>query len=403
MCLYEKKIQNIKYQPNKKNGGNAPPIKDLRLNTIKAPCGWCAECRKKLANDWRIRLTEEIKDDKRAIFVTLSFSPESISKIETEIYTKKWRGYETTDGAIYLDVNDLAAYAVRMWSERWRKYEKKAPKHFLVTELGHKNSERIHLHGLIWGERNMIEKTWKYGNTYLGEWVDERTVNYIVKYITKVDETHKGYKQRTFTSKKMGINYINKHKNNHKYQEEKTRTYYKTSNGGKLGLPRYYKEKLWTEEEREKLWLYELDKNQIKIGKETYDKNKYTDDELKEKIKTERRNSERAGYGTPMNNGIKWIITEEMKKKGKINKIKSLQKIEKRYTLEEWTSEENGDKTSEVKQKKLGQYINNTTDAQRKYNELLIEADSKGVSVRILRLMKEGIIDENFIDKYVDK
>lgn len=109
-------MKNIKYLPNKKNNGNAPPCEDLRLTTISAPCGWCEECRK-TANDWRIRLIEEIKEDNNCTYVTLSFSPESISQLESDIYLKGWRGYETEDGEVNCDVNDLAAYAVRMWSK----------------------------------------------------------------------------------------------------------------------------------------------------------------------------------------------------------------------------------------------------------------------------------------------
>lgn len=65
----------------------------------------------------------------------------------------------------------------------------------------------------------------------LGTWVDERTINYIIKYITKVDKKHKGYKQRTFVSKGLGAAYIEKNKKKHQFNGEDTITYYKTSNG----------------------------------------------------------------------------------------------------------------------------------------------------------------------------
>ena len=104
-----------------------------------------------------------------------------------------------------------------MYTERWRKKYKKAQRHWFITELGHKNSERIHLHGIIWNTTNTsrkefkkdIAEKWQYGNVYIGEYVNEKTINYITKYITKLDNFHKGYKQKITTSKKIGQTYIN--------------------------------------------------------------------------------------------------------------------------------------------------------------------------------------------------
>ena len=39
MCLYPKLIKNRKYIANKKNGGNIPPVYDLRVLTV--PIGCC--------------------------------------------------------------------------------------------------------------------------------------------------------------------------------------------------------------------------------------------------------------------------------------------------------------------------------------------------------------------------
>ena len=100
-----------------------------------------------------------------------------------------------------------------------------------------------------------------------------------------------------------------------------------------------------------------------------------------------------------MNSGYKYIVTEEMKKQGKVNQVKSIQRIEKRDVLKICENEETNDKSTKTQYKKFGHYKNNTTKAQRDYNELLDEADSKGVSVRVLRLIKAGIIVDNFVDK----
>ncbi len=104
-------------------------------------CGRCMECRKQKAREWAVRLQEEIKINKNAKFVTLTFSDEAISKIEEEI--KGLTGYERD--------NEVATRAVRKYLERWRKKYKKSQRHWLVTELGQTKTERVHIHGLMWG------------------------------------------------------------------------------------------------------------------------------------------------------------------------------------------------------------------------------------------------------------
>ena len=73
MCLYPKTILNKKYLPNKKNKYNPEKCTDERKRYITADCGYCWQCRKKKANDWKVRLNEEIRTNKDAYFVTLTF------------------------------------------------------------------------------------------------------------------------------------------------------------------------------------------------------------------------------------------------------------------------------------------------------------------------------------------
>lgn len=405
MCIYERKLKNIKYLPNKKNNGIPPYLEDKRLEYITTNCGWCKECRAKIANDWKIRLTEEIKFDKTANFVTLTFAPESLVKLESVMHIKKWRGIENEDGELLTDVNLLAAYAVRMWSERWRKHMKKAPKHWLITELGHNQSERIHLHGLIWGDVKLIEKTWQYGQIYCGQWVDERTINYITKYVTKLDNDHKGYKQRIMTSKGIGKNYVIEKENYHQFKGENTIKKYKSSNGREMSLPRYYKQKLWNEEEREELWKLELEKPFIYVGGEKIDKSKIDIDTFNKKLETIRKYNKLTGYGDNTTVNKTYVITELMRKKH--DEIKDYRKDklvteETRRNIESIIESKKTDtvsKANNVSTIIYGKYIGTTTEAQRNYNDLLEEANAKKISIRTLRLIKAGIIVNNSVEK----
>lgn len=257
MCLYPRLIKNKKYIATKKNGGVIPAVIDNRTKAVPVGCGSCIECRKQKKREWQIRLFEEIKHDKNGIMVTLTFSNEALK----ELQNIEDKGYERD--------NNIAKKAVRRFLERWRKKHKKSVKHWLTTEIGGKGQEHIHLHGIIWTEHiEDIDTIWKYGFTKIGDgkgkgYVNEKTINYISKYVTKKDLIHKEYKPIILTSAGIGKGYINNERNinENKFREDKTKDYYVTKQGFKLALPKYYRNHIYNDEEREMLWIDKLDQN----------------------------------------------------------------------------------------------------------------------------------------------
>jgi hypothetical protein len=299
MCLYPKLIKNRKYISNKKNGGNIPPVTDNRVLLVPVGCQKCIECKKQKARNWQVRLHEEIRHSKNGKFVTLTFSNESIAKLAEEI--KGISGYN-------LD-NEIATLATRRFLERWRKKYKKSVKHWLVTELGGNGTENIHLHGIIWTNESAetINKIWKYGFTWIGDkqnggYVNEKTINYIVKYVNKTDEKHKEYNSKILTSAGIGRNYIQRQDaETNKYKGEKTKETYTTRNGVKLALPIYYRNQIYTEEEKEKLWLNKLDKEIRYICGEKIDISKGEENYYKG-LEYYRKLNKRLGYGDDSKN-----------------------------------------------------------------------------------------------------
>lgn len=295
MCLYPKIIKNRKYIPNKKNNGIAPTVKDKRTLYVPVGCGKCMECKKQKARSWSVRLQEEIKTNKNGKFVTLTFSDEAIKKYSKKINTLE--GYERE--------NEIATIAIRRFLENWRYKHKKSVKHWLVTELGHEGTENIHLHGIIWTDNTEeIERTWKKnGYVWIGEYVNEKTINYIVKYVNKPDEKHKEFNSKILTSSGIGKNYINTtNAKLNKYKEKNTKETYITRNGIKLNLPIYYRNKIYTEEEREKLWIEKLDKNIRYINGEKIKINK-NEEEYFKALEYHRKINKKLKYG---NNEINW-------------------------------------------------------------------------------------------------
>ena len=199
------------------------------------------------ARNWNIRLYEEIKTNTNGKFVTLTFNNESLNKFRKELNT--------------VDDNKIATRAVYLYNNRYRKKYKKALRHWLITEKGHQNTERIHLHGIIFTDNiHEIESMWSYGWVYIGNYCNEQTINYIIKYVTKIDTVHPDFKGKILCSPGIGRTYIQDNKAlNNIYKEKDTNDNYVTKNGKKLPLPIYYKNKLYTEKERNQLWSNKLD------------------------------------------------------------------------------------------------------------------------------------------------
>lgn len=297
MCLYSKLVRNPKYISNKKNGGVVPAINDIRVKAIPIKCGSCMECMRAKAREWKIRLSEEIKDNpQNGIMVTLTFSNESYAKLAQRVPNKK--GYE-------LD-NTIATKAVRLFTERWRKKYKKAIRHWLVTELGHTGTEHIHLHGIIWtnvkNAREEINKYWQYGWIYTNNekkgYITNKTINYYVKYIHKQDLDHLNYIPIILTSKGIGKGYISKGRHiGNVFRGENTQDYYRDERGYKLPLPIYYRNNIYTEEQRELLWIYKLNEEKRYILGQEIDMSNGIE-KFYQILKEARKKSKRLGYPT---------------------------------------------------------------------------------------------------------
>lgn len=300
MCLYPTLIINKKYTVTKKNGGNVPPLPDGRVKYCPIGCQKCIECRSQKSREWMVRLSEEIRANKNGKFVTLTFSNESIAKINEEINTIE-DNLEITRSDGYERDNKISTYAIRHFLENWRSKHKKSIRHWFITELGQNGTENIHIHGIIWSDHKWeeIKSKWIYGFADAGTYVNERTISYITKYITKMDFKHKNYLPKIMCSKGIGGNYIQRADAiNNKYQEGKTREYYKSRSGHKISLPIYYRNKIYSEQEKEKLWIEKLDKNVRWVRGEKIDISK-SEKEYYKILEWHQKINKQLGYGSP--------------------------------------------------------------------------------------------------------
>jgi len=315
-------MPNPKYRPNKKNGYQPPHMEDIRVGLVPIGCGLCMECMKKRANEWRVRLNEEIKNSKNGLFVTLTLSNESYASLAKEC-----------KGDAYVLENEIATLAVRRFLERWRKKYKKYPqKHWLITELGGKGTENIHLHGIIWDEKEKlknINEIWKYGFTWEGykkngttiNYLSEATSAYITKYMTKTDPKHKYFKPKVLASKGVGRpSEKSEIYERNKYNGEKTRTTIISKTGHKMAMPIYWRNKVYTEEEREKLWIKKIEENTRYVGGEKIRADK--EKNYNELVRYYRKLNNEMGYGAPDN----YDAMEYEKQRKRINAEKRIEK-----------------------------------------------------------------------------
>ena len=302
MCLYPQYFKNPKYLPNKKNKGKPPVCLDRRLYYIPAKCGCCIECRKEKQREWRVRLEEELRSN-FGYFTTLTISPEGIKKIEKKTGLK-WEE----------NPNEIATKALRLFLERARKETGKSIRHWCVTELGEKK-DRIHLHGIFFGQKSaeLIKKHWKYGFVFIGGYCNSRSVNYMTKYMLKVDIKHPEFKQIVLASPGIGAGYIDRldylwQKQNYKKIEVATYTF---RNGVKMAMPKYYKDKIFSEKEKEVMWINNLDRGLLWIYGEKVKANDWkTIDNL-------RRYWQKYGRDVMGDNPIAWNAMKERRKEEK--------------------------------------------------------------------------------------
>lgn len=301
---------------------------DERVKTVPVGCGKCIECRKQKAREWKLRLLEDIKYHPDCKFVTLTFSNENLKKLEIEVGEEVIKNLEkirknatnlTAKRQNYLETKEIqklegyaldnatATIAVKRWRERWRKKYKKTIRHWLVTELGHKNTERLHLHGIVWSkDLEEVERIWQYGHVWKGEerngklinYVNNETINYCTKYVMKMDADHPMYKSKILTSPGIGADYIKSlEAKKHKFAESDTIEYYETEEGHRIAMPIYWRNKLYTESEREALWLHKLDKNERYICGEKINLNEKNISEYYKLLDYHRKRNATLGYG----------------------------------------------------------------------------------------------------------
>lgn len=258
MCYFPEKIYNKRFLPTRKNHFHPERCYDERMRYIEVECGHCFECRKKKRNQWRLRNFEELRKTKHAIFFTGTLSPKRYE------YLCEHYGFKENEE------NLIITKELRLFLERIRKSCGHSIRHWCVTEKGHQNTRRIHLHGIFYLPKGMRYKkmlgllynNWIGGYCYYGKYVNNKTINYITKYMTKEDRDNPDYQAIILCTKGIGKEYVKRCGWRHKWQgaEKTADNYYDEKTGKYYPLPRYWREKVFEQWQRDELLLNRLDK-----------------------------------------------------------------------------------------------------------------------------------------------
>ena len=108
MCPYPKIIKNPRYKATKKNNGIVPICNDKRKEFIPIGCGKCMVCMQQRAREWKYRIIEDLKVHKNAKFITLTFSPAALKKLNGEKIRKL---NENTKEIEEINISELKGYA----------------------------------------------------------------------------------------------------------------------------------------------------------------------------------------------------------------------------------------------------------------------------------------------------
>lgn len=224
------------------------------------PCGKCQACYIRRCQEWTVRLLEEDLVAKSSYFVTFTYDNDHI--------------HITPKGFATLNPTDLVLYFKRL-RKAHSKSERSYIRYYAVGEYGSRTN-RPHYHALIFNaDPELIEKKWSHGGTarmhyrdakpigqvHFGA-VESASVGYCLKYMCKVSKIglyHWDDRLPAFArmSKGLGSSYIEKMIFWHR-DDILNRMYIPLKDGGKVSMPRYYKERIYFNTEREDIGWHAL-------------------------------------------------------------------------------------------------------------------------------------------------
>lgn len=215
---------------------------------ITVPCGKCAACIVSSANEWRVRLQEELAASSTAYFVTLTYD-------DSHLFFQKCA---VSDG-VSASLPVVSKYDIQCFFKRLRKHLKGTKiRYFLVSEYG-PSTLRPHYHCIIFNlprksldsfsdcalQNKELRRIWNNGNVLVDP-VTFGRISYVTKYICSVTNLPE-YLPRPFRlmSRRpaIGSTYL-LNKSRIEWHRSTLSNFYPFGNS-KQRLPRYYRDRIF--------------------------------------------------------------------------------------------------------------------------------------------------------------
>lgn len=205
------------------------------------PCNRCPKCIARRTSAWSFRLMQEERQSSSAHFITLTYDTRFVPINNT--------------GLLDLQKRDLQLFFKRLRKSQSDNRTSNI-KYYAVGEYGGE-TQRPHYHAIIFNAQlELIQPAWPLGNIFNGEkGVTGASVGYTLKYMCKNKKQQKWWlagRQKEFgvMSKGLGVSYLNKENADWHLADPEKRMYCNLTDGKKISMPRYYKDKLYYEQER---------------------------------------------------------------------------------------------------------------------------------------------------------
>lgn len=259
---------------------------------VSVPCGKCPACRQRRASQWSFRLQQELKVSISSLFLTLTYEPAyapvsdngflTLSKRHVQSFFKRLRNENCTCAySAYRKGTLKRKKAKSVFSKI--KVGNQTPKctcpkirYYAVGEYG-TNTGRPHYHIILFNAQlSACAKAWHLGQIHQGT-VTRNSIGYTLKYISK-DAIHPDryntfddrIPQFSLMSKGLGKSYLKSRQIQFHRADLYKRLYVRHTEGFKVSIPRYYKERIYTEIELKQIALY-WQKEHDRIVMECYD------------------------------------------------------------------------------------------------------------------------------------
>lgn len=228
---------------------------------MHVPCGTCINCLTKKQQDWSFRLHQEKKISKTAHFISLTYDqwnvpikegPDkhgelifqlNLDKRDLQLFMKKLRKHHSKQLKDYTEITTNSSSSSSDIKLRY----------YAVGEYG-PETIRPHYHIILFNLNpktlSEIQTIWGKGNVDIGH-VTAKSITYVTKYVITSRNQYYGHRQKPFStmSKQPGIG--NNYLVNRKWHTDNKNHHVINHTGAKIGLPDYYKNKIFNKLQKE--------------------------------------------------------------------------------------------------------------------------------------------------------